>query len=476
MRDLGLFIDKNNKNLGKQFTQELRNLIKNGKLSAGEGLPSMRIFAEQLGIHRHTIRVALEELISEGWIEAIPRKGYFVSSSIPTDYFETKVLEGKRSQTQFNFEVQSKIHMPDYAPINKINYNFQSGLPDLRLVPTQEIKSFISDALRYGRKEILDYGDTLGSKKLRDKLQEYFRRMRGIYNKDVAITNGSQEGLYVISQLLIKPGDTMVMETVGYMPAYTTFKNAGAKIELIKMDDDGINVDEFEKVLMEKKVKGIFLTPLHQFPTTKILPVAKRYKIYELCQKNGVFIIEDDYDHEFHFKPPIQPLAADDPSNLVIYLSTFSKSIYPSSRMGFIALPPQLLKAFQQYKRITTHQNDGVIQEALYRWMDSGGLERHLRKMRRIYQRRRDLMISELTKLQKTHLNLSWETPQGGMALWVNINKDSAKFARAAEKKGVFVHPEASYRLDGTQGTHLRMGYSNQNEEEIKKGLSLLWS
>lgn len=475
MRDLGIFIDKSSKNLGMQFNQELRKLIKSGKLSAGESLPSMRLLAEQLGVHRHTIRVALEELISEGWLEAIPRKGYFVASNIPTEYFEAKVSAEKKKTSLFRFEVHSNIQMPDYAPLNKIKYNFQSGLPDLRLVPTNEIKTFIADALKYGRRDILDYGDTLGSKKLRGKLQEYFRRMRGIDNKEVAITNGSQEGLYLISQLLINQGDSIIMENIGYMPAYTTFKNAGANVELINMDTDGINVDQFEKLLKKKKIKGIFLTPLHQFPTTKVLSVAKRYKIYELCQKHNVFIIEDDYDHEFHFKPPIHPIAADDPSNLVIYLSTFSKSIYPSSRMGFIALPPQLLKPFQQYKRITTHQNDGVMQEALFQWMDSGGLEKHLRKMRRIYQRRRDIMICELLKIKSKNRTLSWEEPQGGMALWLNLNKDSSQFARQAENKGVFVHPEESYRLDMKPGTHLRLGYSNQNEDEIQAGLSLLW-
>lgn len=467
MRDLGIYINKNVGAIGKQLADCLRELIKMQKLLPGEALPSMRLLAQDLEINRHTVRTIYEELISEGWLYSEYRKGYFVSEELPSSLLEVNKIQNHRKVQDFKFQIKRSVTMPAYAPEEKIKYNFQSGLPDLRLIPRDEIRSFIGDALRYSHRSIYDYGDTLGNIKLRNILKDYFRRMRGIANKEIVITNGSQEGLFIISQILLDQNDCVLMEEIGYHPAKATFENAGANVKFVCMDHNEISIDDLEKKILKYKPKAIFLTPLHQFPTTKILSMGKRYKIYELCINHNIFIIEDDYDHEFHFKPPIAPMAANDPYSNIIYLSTFSKCIYPSSRIGMMAIPHSLVNAVQSFKRICIHQNDGVIQEGIFKWMESGGLEKHLRRMRRIYHKRRDVVEDILNTSSK----VSWEQPQGGMALWLNIGKDSFKFAKKAQKKGIYLLPESFYRFDNKVGTHLRLGYSNQNESELTQGI-----
>ena len=462
------------KNIGQQICEQVKLLIEKRRLAPGERLPSLRELANELGIHRHTISNSFDDLVSEGWLESIERSGYYVALEIPTDFFETKNKKNSLEIKKFEFDPLIPFKLPSFAPNENISFNFQSGLPDLRLMPRNELKKIYTEVLREASDDIFKYGDTLGHEALTEQLTKYLKKTRQVREKTIAVTNGSQEALYIISQILFSSGDGVVVEEIGYAPARATFQAAGADIITIKNLIEAKNLKELEKVLKSKNVKAIFLTPLHHFPTCRSLSISKRLQIYQLCQKYGVFIIEDDYDHEMHYSPPPPPMAADDPSNLVIYLSTFSKAISPSLRMGLIAMPDSLAVPFAQYRRILTHQNERISQEVMARYIQRGHLSRHLRRVRRIYQKRRDIIVKELQSLQNDGLDIEFEIPTGGLALWLNIKRDSKKFTKKALSLGVFLLPESGYHDTGKSGTYIRLGFSNQNEEELVKGIRII--
>lgn len=471
---LNIEVDKKKGKVVKQICHEMRRLIHEGTLKPGERLPSLAEMGELIKVHKNTVRMAFEDLIAEGWIESRERVGHHVSLEIPSDFFNSRLKSKNINTNQFEFSYRRLVRIPGFSPEHKIKYNFQSGLPDLRLVPKEEIKKYYNEAIRNMPLESFDYGSPLGHQSLIREIESYMRRMRQVNGKTIAITNGSQEALFIIAQILLGDGDEVVMEEVSYAPARAAFEMTGAKVVTVKTREKGPDLKELEKKFQRKKVKAIFLTPLHHFPTCGSIPIPKRYKIYELCEKYDVFIIEDDYDHEIHFTPPPAPMAADDPSDRIIYLSTLSKAVFPSIKIGFVAMPKALEEAFINYRRILTHQNERVSQEAMALYLRSGGLERHLRRVRRVYEKRRDTMVEFLNDLLAQNYDIDFKRPEGGLALWLDLKRDSTSYAKAAQKKGVFVLPESNYHFKGKEGTHLRLGYSNQNEEEILKGLKIL--
>ncbi|MDH5580445.1 MAG: PLP-dependent aminotransferase family protein [Bdellovibrionales bacterium] len=461
MKILEVEIRDTHKNLTKQVSDQIRSLIQRKIINPGEKLPSLRSLANQTGLHYQTLKNAIDDLISEGWVESKERVGYFVSLEIPTGFYQS-TKENIEKLKPFNFKPHFDLELPNFSPKQKLLYNFQSGLPDLRLLPAKELKVLYSDAI--SSNHLFGYSDPLGLPALRESMTRYLARVRHIQDKPIIITNGSQEALYMISRILLKKGDRVLMEDCSYAVALNTFKTCGANIEKIKND---FSIRELENKLKSASIKAIFLTPLHHFPTCSSINAPKRLQIYELCVKYQVFIIEDDYDHEIHFRPPLSPLASLDSRDQVIYLSTFSKALFPGLRVGFMALPKSLEKYVREYRRLTTHQNEILSQIVMNRFIESGGFEKHLRKCRRVYLQRRDIMVQELSQ------KFSFDIPDGGLALWVDTHQDSEKLHKRALSKGVFVTPECQYN-GGKKGTHLRLGFSNQNEEEIKQGLKLL--
>jgi GntR family transcriptional regulator / MocR family aminotransferase len=185
-------------------------------------------------------------------------------------------------------------------------------------------------------------------------------------------------------------------------------------------------------------------------------------------------ILEDDYDHEYHYRSqPLPPLAASDPESLVIYLSTFSKVLFPSARIGFIAIPKELYGPFRNFRRILTRQNDSLLQDAVARWMRQGGFERHLRRMRRTYEERRNCLVDCLPGADDESL-CPGGIPDGGMALWMDTGRDSHIVAERAARRGVEVAPEVRFQMKPAIGRHLRLGFANQTPQEISAAMAIL--
>ena len=477
MKELLVTLEKSRRPKYQLLAEGLRSSIRQGRIQPSEGLPSTREMARQFKMNRHTVMNALAELISEGWIVAEEKKGYFVTSTLPDAFLRPKsAVKRVISAQKMSYRFARSIEIDDYCPTSNYKFSFPSGFPDLRLFPVNEFKSHFQDSLR--STSVLSYGDPAGHDGLREEIAIYLRRIRNIEERTIVVTNGSQEAIFLLAQLMIKPGDAVAVEALGYPPAMEALRFAGAKLIPISVDEEGLNVDDLKQKLKRHRIRFLYTTPLHQYPTTVTLSATRRLQLYELAAKNGIFILEDDYDHEFHYvSQPVAPLASFDPAGLILYTSTFSKILFPSARVGFMAVPNEVGQQIARLKRISSRQNEQILQDTICRWMVSGGFERHLRKMRRVYEERRNSMIETLSNLKITDKNkINWIAPDGGMALWLDIGRDSKVFSASAKRHSLLLNPESAYRLDERIGTHLRLGFSGQTPSENSHALAQLFS
>lgn len=477
MRLLNFSIPRDERPAYQRIADGVREAVLAGKLHPGEALPSTREIAAVAGAHRHTVMTALDELVAAGWVVAKERQGYRVCETLPVEELGARATPRARAGRRHEPRLVRSAGVERLVADGPVRFNFQSGLPDLRLFPHAELRSCLARALRRSGPELLGFGDPAGHPPFVAALATYLRRARQISDREIVVTHGSQEGLFLAAQLLVAPGDAVAVEALGYSPAWGALRAAGGRLVPVGVDEQGLDPDALARVLSRRRIRLLYLTPLHQYPTTVTLPAARRLRVYELAVQYGVPILEDDYDHEFHYRcQPLAPLASADPAGLVVHVSTFSKVLYPSARLGFMALPASLASPARDFRRIVSRQNDAVLQEGVRRWMQDGGLERHLRRMRRVYEERRDALVGALEEARARGHRLAWRVPDGGMALWLDTFQDSAALARRARARGIHVVPEARFQLTPTRGTHLRLGFASQSPEEIRAGVRSLLS
>ena len=462
-----------------RIAEALRSAVQNGTVKPGERLPSTRVLAATVGVHRHTMSAAMDELVAEGWLEAGERRAHRVAAVLPSEFFKPK---GGAKTSRFDRGIKWRIVRdasksfcaPD--PYAAFSHVFQSGLPDLSLFPYDELRACMAESLRRSAAVHSSYGDPAGHPGFVQHFEQYLRRVRAVTGRRLIVTHGAQEGIFLVAQLLIGAGHRVAVEMPGYPAAWDAFRAAGGEIVPIKVDQDGLDPDALEAAIAKGRIHLIYLTPHHQYPTTVTLPTARRLRIYDLACRHQIPIIEDDYDHEFHFRSqPIPPMASTDPSGLVIYMSTLSKVMFPSIRIGVLAVPEALHQPLSDLRAIITRQNNTLLQDAVGRWMESGGFERHLRRMRRIYEDRRDVTVAALGAARKRGLELSWELPDGGMGLWLDSGTDADQVTARAAAAGVFVTAESNYHMQPPRrSTHLRLGFASQAPEAIRTGIGLL--
>lgn len=485
MKTLNLTLDNSNKKLYLKIALAVRHAIESENVMPTEKLPSARVLAEQLSVNRHTIMAAYNELVAQGWVETQFRQGYRVAAILPI--FSSKQVVPKLSLSQNkNQEIRAVKHTWRLAKSNsdepfltasRYKFNFAGGNPDIGLFPFNEFRGFMNQALSRPDVIELNYGHNNGFSTFINEVSTYLRRVRSITDKEIIVVNGTQEALYIIAQVLIKTGDKVAVESLGYQPAWNAFENAGAELIAVKQTDQGIDIEHLEHLIKKQKIRLLYLTPLHQYPTTTTLAISKRKKIYQLAQHYNFPIIEDDYDHEFHYNSqPLAPMAANDPAGLVIYLSSFSKIMFPGIRLGIIVVDKTLARHLVNYRALLNHKVNVLLQDAVARWMKDGGFERHLRKATRHYQKRRQYMVELLTQFIEEGLNIEFSIPAGGMALWINVGGNAKKIAELAKQQGIYLLAEHAFHLDknNDQDKFIRLGFAGQDEHKIEQGLLLL--
>lgn len=467
-----------------QIIDVYRNAIQSGSLLPGSALPSARALSQYYQVNRHTVMNALQGLVAEGWLTSLQRSGYLVSEHLPIESSEKYTKQRTVKPFEYNFSKPFK--QISEVDLSAFDYIFAGGLPDLSAFPKLKFKQSLSMAARQFNAHDMHYSDSAGLPSLKHQIMRYLGQARALNADDLLICNGSQEALYLVAKAFINQGDFVAIETLGYPPARQAFESCGAALVDIKQDEQGICVDDLEAQLKKRKIKLLYLTPLHQYPTTVTLPIARRLEIYQLCYRFGVLIVEDDYDHEFHYRcRPLQPMAADDPAGIVIYISTFSKIMCAGARLGYLYAAKPVLAHLKGLKKLINHKNDAFMQLAVAHWMETGEFERHLKRMTKSYKARWLAMNNTLEAMQAQGLNLSFTKPEGGMAFWLNCHQDVVTLKLNARQKGVYFQSEEEfYHLNSVRSlkpnanslTHIRLGFASQTIEQAGAGIYKIFS
>lgn len=302
------------------------------------------------------------------------------------------------------------------------------------------------------------------------------RRQRGLMvgAENICITRGSQMGVFLTARILIRPGDAVLVERLTYEPAVAAFRACGAKIVTVGLDEDGVDVADVERACRKHRVRAIFVTPHHQFPTTVSMRPERRLRLLELARQFAFAIIEDDYDHEFHFgAQPLLPMASYAPAR-VIYAGSMSKLLVPALRIGYIAAAPKVVDALAYQISLIDGMGNTVTEEAAAELLESGEVRRHVRKTAQIYARRRDAFArnldSEMDRL------IDYRLPDGGLAFWLQF-KDMAALDRLEQRApeiGLSFASSQSYAAEEGTERGLRIGFASLTEEEAKEVLQAL--
>lgn len=454
--------------LATQLAEGLRAAILSGRLAPGERVMGTRALAQAVGVDRSTAQRAVDELVAQGWLDVVPSSGAYVTTSWP-DGGLPEVTETTRAQVA-GFALDAPLPSPARAITADGALPMSGGLPDVRLMPAELLARAYRRALRRHGNALLGYGDPRGLARLREGVAGWLRARRGLVigAESLLITRGSQMGLALAALALLRPGDRVGVEALGYAPAWEAFRRAGATLVPLSLDAQGVRVEDVDRALAEGPLRALYLTPHHQYPTTVTLSAPRREALLARCAQHGVAIIEDDYDNEFHYEgAPHAPLASRDTRGVVISIGTLSKVLAPGLRVGFVVATPDVIVRLAALRECIDRQGDQVAEAAIAALLEDGELERHIRRMTRTYRSRRGALDAAL----REHLadTLDWEVPAGGMAIWTTRRDGQATDAWAARALalGVSVSAGSRFTLDGAPTPHLRLGFAALDEREI---------
>jgi len=454
--------------------------IKHGIIKPGTKMPGTRLMAEELELNRQTVVKAYEELYAQGWIELVQSKGTFVSEHLPEvkprSISEEKFQSANSDKAGFQFRINPLIHNP--ASTNRNVIGFHDG-PDVRTVPADLLsRTYKSVMNRKSSKLLLSYIDPKGTMPVRKAISEYLNGSRGLQTEEnnILVTRGTQMALFMLAQVLFSPGDVLVTADIGYRYAELTFMHAGAKMVRVPVDKDGIDVEALEATCKRKKIRAIYITSHHHYPTTVTLSASRRMKLLHLAEKYRFIVIEDDYDYEFHYESsPILPLASADRCGMVVYIGSFSKTITPSIRMGYIAATPDLINEITKLRMLVDGQGEAVMEQVIAELLNEGEIRRHLKKAMKIYKERRDFICGIL---EKEFANvIDFTIPLGGLSIWAKFEKRVRvpELSKALFNKEIVLSPGLLHNLSaGRELNSTRMGFGFMNMREAERALGIM--
>lgn len=465
-----------------QIAQALIEEIRRGRLVRGSPMPGTRELAERLLVNRKTVVLAYDELVAQGWLEAQGRRGTFVAAAFPV--LENRLTQQMRVQSVESALIGSgsllaeseDVPWGDSHQAGLIDFN--DGVPDSRMIPYAALsRAFRHALIKTSRNNQLGYGDPRGSLALRQSLARMLNMERGLActEESICLVRGSQMGIYLAARILVRPGDCAVFETLSYTPAREAFRSCGATILNVKQDSHGLIPEDIEQLCRKHRVRAVYVTPHHQYPTTIMMPADRRLRLLALAEQFDFAIVEDDYDHEFHFDHrPMFPMASVDRDGKVIYVGSMSKGLAPGLRVGYIAASAHIVKRCAAAVMQIDRQGNAITELAVNELMESGELKRHLRRALRIYGQRRDAAVqvihSELAGL------VSFDTPPGGLALWLRLQNvlDARSLTTRALTHKLRLVPPTQFSDGASPVSGIRIGYASMDEEVFQAGVGFL--
>ena len=450
---------RSKKPLYEQIYSHIRAEIRNGSLKAGERLPSTRVLAEHLKVSRSTTQMAYDQLLAEGYMEARPCRGYFVS------HLEELVETGATGTGEMETTVE-----PDAG----WRVDFSPRGIDLDSFPYHVWRKLSRNTLVDDNKEMFHSGNHQGEPGFREAIRSYLHSARGVNcsPEQIIVGAGSEYLLMLLSQILER--HVIAMENPTYKQAYRVFQSLGYEVCPVEMDANGMEPE----LLAECGANVAYVMPSHQFPTGIVMPVGRRQELLKWAQEApDRYIIEDDYDSEFRYRgKPIPALQGMDRNGRVIYLGTFSKCIAPAIRVSYLVLPPSLLVRYRSQTSFYASTVSRIDQNILYQFLSGGHFERHLNRMRAIYKTKHDLLLEQVEPLRKQfeirgeHAGLHvLLTSRNGVPEEALIRKAAEAGVRVYGLSSYFIHPEHNHRP-----STVVLGYASLSEEQIVDGIHLL--
>ncbi len=459
-----------------QIATGLSSLIKKGQLMPGQKLPGSRTLAEKMGVHRSTLMLALDELQAEGWLVSREKSGWYVSDKLPLQP-KPAIAQSLAYPEQSGISVE-QIPTLDFPQHSHLPLQFDDGYPDHRIAPLKDFGSAYRRLFhRSAYKSLFSYSSPQGDEKLREQLAHSLRLNRGLrINEDqVFITRGSIMGLYLLSQVLLEAHDKVVVGNLSYRTANLVFGYGGAEILTISVDEQGLQTDTLEKLLTNNKIRALYVTSHHHYPTTVPLAPHRRLHLYELARKHRFFILEDDYDYAFHYDhKPLMPLASMDEEGLVLYIGSFTKKISPAIRVGFLIAPQNIISELNKLRRIVDRQGANLEERALADLLEDGTIKRFSHKAVQTYRQRRDLFCRLLQ--EEFSEEISFRLPEGGMAVWAKFREDIdlSRLSANCARQGLYVSDGKIYSPENQWLNACRMGFASMNLEEIEQAVGIL--
>jgi GntR family transcriptional regulator/MocR family aminotransferase len=451
--DLHLEIDREAGHLAAQVSSALREAVRQNSLAAGARLPATRQLADDLGVSRGVIVEAYDQLIAEGFLTAKPGAGTIVTSCAGSSAF----WQGEGAP----------------VPQSPVRYQLRPGIPDLSLFPRAHWLKHLRQVLARLPHEALGYPDPGGVPELREELANYLNRARAAraVPQSIVVVNGVALALSLTVRVLAREGRQVVaVEDPSGLGTQELLREAGAELVHVPVDGEGIDVSTLER----SGAQVVILTPAHQFPTGVVLSPARRAALAAWARATGAYIVEDDYDAEFRFdRDPVGSLQGLLPGQ-VILTGSVSKSLSPGLRLGWMVAPPAIAEAVRHLRSVLDLGSPVLEQHTLASFLADGSYDRHLRRVRKVYRRKRDAMAEALT----VHLPQSRVRGiSAGLHLYAELPEhiDDQALAAAALKDGVSVYPVSPMRtLPGTPG--LVLGFASEPEHRIAEAVRLLGS
>ena len=449
---------KSDKSLYERIYEHIRGEIRGGAIRCGERLPSTRLLSGQLDVSRSTVQMAYDQLLSEGYIESVPYKGYYVCQMEELYRLESGGAGGGEQKEE---------------PPREYPYDFSPGGIDLDHFPYSTWRKLSREVLRDDQKELFHLGDPKGEYSLRSIICSYLYQARGANVQPAQIILGAgNDYLQMLLSRMLGTDLRIAMESPTYRHAYEIFRRLGYDCCTVSMDRYGMDVRE----LKESGADIAYVMPSHQYPTGIVMPVRRRQELLGwAAMREGRYILEDDYDSEFRYVgKPIPSLQGSDTQQKVIYIGTFFKSIAPSIRISYLALPLSLLERYEQVGRNFSCTVSRTDQKILQLFMERGYFERHLNRMRALYRGKQEVLTAELKQIKGVRRIMGGRS---GLHILLQMTgrRTEEELVGLAARAGVRVYPLSEYCIDErTYEPTILLGYATMTEERIREAVGLL--
>ncbi|MFN8356413.1 MAG: PLP-dependent aminotransferase family protein [Spirosomataceae bacterium] len=457
--------------LYQQISAQLIELIQNGTLQPGQRLLSSRQLAEELGLHRKTVIMALDELLVQGWLSSKLGSGTFVSAALPQVKPQALATKenGPLRKSGFAFEAKPYLKIPVLQHTEQLHLD--DGFPDPRLAPLKELANAYKRHLLMGNSYVkLGYGDPKGSLSLRIELANYLHETRGlkITQDNLLIVRGTMMGFALTNMAFLKPSDHVIMGELAWSSARISVQHSGATIHYVPVDEHGIEVEAIAALCQQFPVRMVYLTPHHNYPTTVTLKADRRLALLKLAQQHRFILFEDDYDYDFHYQnKPLLPLTSADDQGLTLYSGSFTKSLSPAFRVGYLVAPAEVIEHLAYHRRIIDRQGDQVLENAFAELLHEKLIHKHLRQSLREYRLRRDFFCDAL----RTHFNdmIQFTIPEGGLSVWAGFDKsiDYQTFLQQAFLEGLTLSRCPETNPTQPWYNYCRLGFASSSLEEL---------